>query len=67
MEFLKKSLEGRGFYPIMVIALTWTYTAVILIFFICQLFLCIFHVKCSDDNFNKSVNEKADQGEHENE
>lgn len=67
VEFLKKSLEGRGFYPIMIIAFTWIYAAVILIFFICQLFLCIFHVKYSDDNFNKSVHEKADKEEHENE
>jgi hypothetical protein len=67
IEFLKKSLEGRGFFPIMLIALTWTYAAVILIFFICQLFLYVLHVKCLDENFNKSVAGEDRKRGHENE
>jgi len=67
IEFLKKSLEGRGFYPILIVILSWTYTIVIVGVLICQIFLYIFRVRYYKHSFSKNVNEEIDKREEENE
>lgn len=67
IEFLKKSLEGRGFYPSLLVILSWSYTIVIVGVLICQIFLYIFRVKYREHKFIKSVDEEIDENKEENE
>lgn len=67
IEFLKKSLEGRGFYPSLLVILSWSYTIVIVGVLICQVFLYIFRVKYHDHKFIKSVDDEIDENKEENE
>lgn len=61
--FLKKSLEGRGFYPIFFIILTWTYTIIIIIVLICQLLLYIFRIKYKPSTGNNDTDIRKDENE----
>jgi len=61
IEFLKKSLEGRGFYATLMVVFSWTYTVVLVAVIICQFFLCIFGVRYYNPEFNKDVNEGVDE------
>lgn len=63
IEFLKKLLEGRGFYPILMVILSWTYTAVIVGVLICQFFLYIFGVRYCNHSFIKNANKEIDKKE----
>lgn len=54
-EFLKKWLEGRGIYPILIISFTWTYTIIMIGILVYQLLLYIFKVKYHNSEFNKSI------------
>jgi|GEM_PF-2017321 hypothetical protein len=60
IEFLKKSLEGRGFYPALMVVFSWTYTVVLVAVIICQVFLYIFGVKYYNPEFN-NANEEIDE------
>ncbi|SMC26434.1 hypothetical protein SAMN02745134_02831 [Clostridium acidisoli DSM 12555] len=59
IEFLIKSLKGRGFYPAFMVVFSWTYTIVLIVVLICQLFLYIFRVKYYNPEFNNK--EKIDK------
>lgn len=58
IEFLKKLLEGRGFYPSLMVILSWSYLLVIIVVLICQFFLYVFGVKYNNYSFSKEVNKK---------
>ncbi|KZL92496.1 hypothetical protein [Clostridium magnum] len=67
IEFLKKSLEGRGFYPSLLVIISWTYTIVMVGVLICQIFLYIFRVKYCGYNFIKNADGEIGKKEGENE
>ncbi|MFL0252680.1 hypothetical protein ACJDT4_19890 [Clostridium neuense] len=54
VEFLKKSLEGRGVYPIFMTIFSWSYAAVLFVALICEFFLYIFKVKYRNPEFKNS-------------
>lgn len=66
IEFLKKSLEGRGFYAILMVVFSWTYTVVLVAVIICQVFLYIFKVKYYNPEFN-NYKKEMDKKKKENE
>ncbi len=61
IEFLKKILEERGFYPALMIVFSWVCTVVLVVVLICQCFLYIFKVKYYNRDFNNDVNKKKDK------
>jgi hypothetical protein len=58
IEFLKKALEGRGFYPNLMVILSWSYTVVVVGILLCQLFLYLLGIKYNNDAFGKETSEK---------
>ncbi|WPC44368.1 hypothetical protein [Clostridium sp. JS66] len=67
IEFLQKSLEGRGFYPYALAIFAWTYTFVLLVVAIYQFFLYVFRIKYNNPEFNNFLNKNTDKKEQENE
>lgn len=59
IDFLIKSLNGRGFYAALMVVFSWTYTIVLIIVVICQLFLYIFRRKYYNPEFSNE--EKIDK------
>lgn len=57
IEFLKKSLEGRGFYPIALIIVSWSYLIILLAYLVYEIFLYIFKIRYEDEG-SESVNSK---------
>ncbi|MCD2348005.1 hypothetical protein [Clostridium guangxiense] len=45
IDSLKKLLEGRGFYATFMFMFSWTYTLILFVVLLCQIFLYIFRVK----------------------
>ncbi|OAA92885.1 hypothetical protein [Clostridium coskatii] len=58
IEFFKKSLEGRGFYPTLMVIVSWTYAAVVVCILLYQLFLYTLGIKYNNDAFGKETSEK---------
>lgn len=59
IDFLIKSLKGRGFYAALMVAFSWTYTSVLIVVVICELFLYIFRRKYYNTEFRNE--EKIDK------
>ncbi|WP_035795347.1 hypothetical protein [Clostridium akagii] len=59
IEFLQKFLEGRGFYPSLMVIFSWGYTILLVGVLICEIFLYIFKVKYYNPEFKKDVNKKV--------
>lgn len=61
VEFLKKSLEGRGFYPIFMVIYSWSNAAILLGILIYEIFLYIFKVKLKSKDFKNKMDNKGKQ------
>lgn len=61
IEFLKKSLEGRGFYPIFMVIYSWSNVVILLGILIYEIFLYIFKVKFRSEDFKNKENNKGKQ------
>lgn len=51
IEFLKKSLVGRGFYPIALIIVSWSYLIILLAYLVYEIFLYIFKIGYEDEGY----------------
>lgn len=58
IEFLKKSLEGRGLYPIFMVIYSWSSAIILLGIFICEIFLYIFKVRIPSKDFKSRIDNK---------
>lgn len=63
LEFLKKSLEGRGTYPVFMVIFSWTIVFVLALAVIFQLLLYIFKVKYDNSEFEAAVNKEINEKE----
>lgn len=61
IEFLKKLLVGRGFYPSLMVIFSWSYTVVLTVALVWQIFLYIFKVKYYNQDFKNEVNKKENK------
>ena len=61
IKFLEKSLEGRGFYPSLMVVFSWSYTVVLVGVLICEIFLYIFRVKYYNQEFHKNDVQETDE------
>lgn len=59
IEFFKTFFKGRGFYPTLIVILSWTYAVILFIMLICQFILFIFKVKYCDSEFSNSIKKKS--------
>jgi hypothetical protein len=59
IEFFENFSKGRGFFPILIIILSWTYTIVLFGVLIIQFLLYIFRIKYYNPEFNHSVTKKV--------
>jgi len=67
IKFLEKSLEGRGFYPILMVVFSWSYTVVLVGVLICEIFLYIFRVKYYNSQFHKNDVKETDEKKQDDE
>lgn len=67
IQFIKKFFENIVIYVVFITAVSWIFLIVMVIVLVWQIFLLIFRVKCSDDNFKKAINEEIDKKLKENE
>jgi len=58
IEFLKKSLEGRGLYPIFMVIYSWSSAIILLGIFIYEIFLYIFKVRIPSKDFKNRIDNK---------
>lgn len=61
IEFLKKSLEGRGFYPIFMVIYSWSNVVILFGILIYEIFLYIFKVRFRSENFKHKADNKEKQ------
>lgn len=61
VEFLKKALEGRGFYPIFMVIYSWSNTIILFGILIYEIFLYIFKVKFRSKHFKNKADNKEKQ------
>lgn len=59
MEFLKKSLEGRGFYPIFMVIYSWSSVVILFVILIYEIFLYIFKVKFRSRDLKNNIDNKG--------
>ena len=67
IKFLEKSLEGRGFYPVLMVVFSWSYTVVLVGVLVCEIFLYILRVKYYNPEFNKNDTKATDDEKQEDE
>lgn len=61
VEFLKKLLEGRGFYPIFMVIYSWSNAVILFGILICEIFLYILKVKFRSKDFKSKADNKGKQ------
>lgn len=61
IEFLKKSLEGRGIYPIFMVIYSWSMVVILFGILIYEILLYIFKVKIPHGNFKTNMDDKEKQ------
>lgn len=61
LEVLKKSLEGRGVYPIFMFLFSWANVLALMLVLIFQLLLYIFKVKYNNTEFETAVNKELNK------
>lgn len=67
LGFIKKHLEGRGFFASLMAISTWSYMAILTAALIYQLFLYIFKVKYYNPEINKSNSKERNNDKNEDE
>ncbi|AAK76767.1 hypothetical protein BJV85_003863 [Clostridium acetobutylicum] len=66
MNTFKTLVKGRGFYPILMVITTWTYSLILFLVFIWELVLYIFKVKYDNPEFKEIVKKNSDKNKKQN-
>ncbi|PJI07011.1 MULTISPECIES: hypothetical protein [Clostridium] len=67
VQFMERFFQNIVIYAVFMCIISWIFGIIMMVVLVWQVILCIFRVKCNDDNFRKAINEEMDKKSKENE